>query len=287
MEYFVEKSYRTNKKLRNSFNALAKETFHLDFEKWYQNGYWTDIYNPYSIVINKEVAANVSVNIMKVKIKNVSKQYIQLGTVMTKKNYRNQGYIRILMDQIEKNYKDYVGKFLWANDSVSDFYPKFGFEECRQYRYRKDISITERASVERVSMKDAGDWKHFLIEKHKRRSNCLVELDNDGLLMFYLSQFMQENVFYINRLDAYVIAEKEGNTLVLHDIYSRELLDINEVCHAFGNQIEKVKLAFTPKDCFDFHEYEYREANSTFFVSGVALKTDMEKILCFSELAHA
>ena len=58
----VIKDYRNDTKLRTSFNELAGKTFGLNFEDWYQNGYWTDRYNPHSIVIDGKVAANVSVN---------------------------------------------------------------------------------------------------------------------------------------------------------------------------------------------------------------------------------
>lgn len=37
------KDYRNNEELRASFNVLAKKTFGLDFEDWYQNGYWTHL----------------------------------------------------------------------------------------------------------------------------------------------------------------------------------------------------------------------------------------------------
>ena len=58
----VIKNYRDNAQLRASFNELAKKTFWIDFEDWYQNGYWTDLYNPYSIIMDGRVVANVSVN---------------------------------------------------------------------------------------------------------------------------------------------------------------------------------------------------------------------------------
>ena len=60
--YEIIKNYRDNEQLRHSFNELAMKTFDIDFEDWYQNGYWTDRYNPHSIVIDGKVVANVSVN---------------------------------------------------------------------------------------------------------------------------------------------------------------------------------------------------------------------------------
>ena len=47
-DHEVIKNYRNNDALRRSFNRLAGDTFGLDFEDWYQNGYWGENYNPYS-----------------------------------------------------------------------------------------------------------------------------------------------------------------------------------------------------------------------------------------------
>ena len=58
----IVNGYRDNKKLRDSFNELAEKVFGLNFENWYQNGFWNDNYNPYSIIVDGKVAANISVN---------------------------------------------------------------------------------------------------------------------------------------------------------------------------------------------------------------------------------
>ena len=54
--------YRGDKALRDSFNALAEQTFGLNFEGWYQNGFWGENYDPHSVVIGGKVVSNVSVN---------------------------------------------------------------------------------------------------------------------------------------------------------------------------------------------------------------------------------
>ena len=60
----VIKNYRDNAALRASFNALAEETFGLNFENWYTLGYWGDNYAPYSVLEDGKIVANVSVNRM-------------------------------------------------------------------------------------------------------------------------------------------------------------------------------------------------------------------------------
>ena len=95
--YEIVKNYRANDALRRSFNSLAEKTFGLNFENWYQNGFWGDNYNPYSVVIDGQVVANVSVNRTDLVMDGARRQLLQLGTVMTDERYRNRGYIRAIM----------------------------------------------------------------------------------------------------------------------------------------------------------------------------------------------
>lgn len=84
MEHFtLEKAYKENTLLRQSFNSLAQKTFGLDFENWYENGHWRNRYVPYSFCDNGKVIANVSVNVMEFLYQGKKQQFIQLGTVMT------------------------------------------------------------------------------------------------------------------------------------------------------------------------------------------------------------
>lgn len=61
MKIEIKKDYRDNKELRDSFNVLAEKVFGLSFEVWYQNGYWKDNYNPYSMIVDGKVVANDNV----------------------------------------------------------------------------------------------------------------------------------------------------------------------------------------------------------------------------------
>ena len=62
MDKTIECNYRDNDVLRASFNELAEKVFGLNFEGWYQHGFWKDNYNPYSVVVDGKVVSNVSVN---------------------------------------------------------------------------------------------------------------------------------------------------------------------------------------------------------------------------------
>lgn len=105
-KYEIIKGYQQNDEMRNSFNTLALETFKLNFEDWYQNGFWGDNYIPYSIIFDGQVIANVSVSLTNMIFEGEVKNFIQLGTVMTAKEYRNKGLIRQIMNEIEMDSKN-------------------------------------------------------------------------------------------------------------------------------------------------------------------------------------
>ena len=58
----IRHAYRDNKELRDSFNELADKVFGLNFEGWYQNGFWKDAYDTYSVIEDGKVVSNISVN---------------------------------------------------------------------------------------------------------------------------------------------------------------------------------------------------------------------------------
>ncbi len=287
MDSIIKKGYQKEDVLRKSFNDLAVKTFGLNFENWYRNGYWTPKYIPYSVISDNKVIANISVNIMDFKYHKENRRYIQLGTVMTDEEYRKQGFSKMLMEIILKEYAEYDGVFLYANDSVLDFYPKFGFTPIKEYRYFTDTRCMGERNVKRVPMKSKKDWDYFLCEKNKRTSLGMAALDNDGLMMFYLTQFMQENVFYIEKLDAYVIAEIKEDTLVLFDVFAGGQIAMRNIWEEFGKEIKKVLFSFTPQEVNGLTRFEVPTENNTFFILGNKIKTDMRKIESLPELSHA
>lgn len=215
MNYQIIKNYRTDDVLRESFNRLAKITFGLDFEQWYKNGYWNDKYIPYSVVVDRKVISNVSVNIIDCSITGKNKRYIQLGTVMTDVEYRNRGYISLLMNKIMCDFLKCDGFFLYANDSVKEFYPKFGFKKAEEFRFRMYINAeNNKMTARQIPMESKKDWDLFLQEKNKRKSVGFVKLDTDDLMMFYLTQYMKNNVYFLEDSDCLVIAEKKANYLL-------------------------------------------------------------------------
>lgn len=285
----IIKNYRKEDTYRASFNALAGKVFCLDFENWYQNGFWNDKYSPYSIVEDGKIIANVSVNRCDMKWNGKVYHLLQLGTVMTDPDYRGRGYSRILMEEIQKDYKDQCdGMYLYANDSVLEFYPKFGFRKCLEYQYSKEVSVENDAYIEKVPMDTPKDWANMVsVLNSYQQVGEYVMVNNSDLFMFYLSQFMTENVFYIAKSDTYVVGEVEDHVLTINGVWSKKNVTLDEVIEAFGKEITRVVLSLTPEDPSGYEVKEARFDDTTLFVKGKAFDEINSHKFMFQEITHA
>ena len=282
------KGYKENKSLRDSFNELAESTFGINFEEWYQNGFWNERYIPYSYLDNGEIVANVSVNLMDFNFNGESKKLIQLGTVMTKEGYRHKGLMRSLINEIETDYNGKIdGYFLFANDSVLEFYPKLGYKKVLEYENYKLIYEENEMIAIKLEMNSKEEWDKFINVINNSISNGRFEMiDGSYLIMFYISSFMQDNVYYVNSEDAYVIAEIEEDNLLIHQVFSKNEVNMEEVIKAFG-AVKKVTFGYTPKNIENIQTKILNEEDTTLFVKGSFFDKFENNKLMFPLLSHA
>ena len=266
-EYFYTNEVRKNPSIRHSFNELAKKIYGIDFECWCQNGFWEDNYIPYVLIDEDKVVSNVSVNIIHTNYRNEEKLFIQLGTVMTDECYRKQGLSQWLIEKILDEWKGQCDAlYLFANDTVLDFYPKFGF--VKKQEYQAIGTVVSREAEIRILDMDSDSNRKLLYEKYAL-SNQFSDLtmdSNRGLLMFYCSQFMKENIYYIAKYDLVVVAEYDTNKLICYDIFGRSNVTLQEILSVMAKEDTKVcMLGFTPKDKANFSFDKVNAEGTTLF----------------------
>lgn len=285
----IIRDYRNDAILRRSFNELAGKIFGLDFEDWYQNGFWEDAYNPYSVVENGRVVANVSVNVTDLLFDGSVKHFLQLGTVMTEETHRHRGCIRAIMEQIDADYREKTdGVYLFANDSVLDFYPRFGFQKSREYQYSLCLHGAGPCQFIPAAMDCAAAWAR--LEQAAARSIFRGRLDltgNRGLLFFYVTKFMRKSVYYHAPSSTYVVADWQGTELYLHNVFSDTLTELADVLELFGGEVRQVTLGFTPAHSANYQVSELQEEDCTFFIRGTELGIIEQEKLRIPSLAHA
>ncbi len=284
----ILKQYQENGALRRSFNALAEKTFGLNFESWYQNGFWGEAYTPYSVIMDGEVVANVSLNRTDMVIHGQRKRLYQLGTVMTAEGCRNRGFIRSVMAEIEKDIPDADGVYLFANDTVVDFYPKFGFVPGKEHLCIKPVSQEGACTMAQIPMDNVYAWSCLdkAIAENTFPTSCHM-VDNPGLIFFYAAQFMSQCVYYEETLDVWAIAEIEDGQLMLHSVFSSKMIALEDVIRAFGGEVKQVTLGFTPVDLTGWECREYQEEDCHFFVRGDVFESFADQKLRIPSLSHA
>ncbi|KOO46178.1 GNAT family N-acetyltransferase [Priestia koreensis] len=263
-------SYKHDQALRDSFNALATKTFGLNFEAYYQHGYWSERYNPYSLVNESgEIVANVSVNMLSLLIHNKETQAIQIGTVMTDERYRYKGYSTWLMKKVMEDFAHVDVMYLYANQSVLDFYPKFGFLPKQEtlYTYPVVKREVESSAPKKLSGHSTAD-RYFIYQKAQNRSaisTCFSTVYAAELVMFYCLYVFPDHLYYVEKENAIVIAQHEGAVLHLFDVISEQKVDLETVIHSLVlENTTKVILHFTPSDDLACEKEVYEDSNVLF-----------------------
>lgn len=178
--------YKENHHLRESFNLLAKQTFGIDFETWYQYGFYDHSYVCHSFVENGRVISNVSATKMQLIIDGKDINAIQIGTVMTCPECRMSGLAGRLMHTVIEEYEPHNYMIiLFPNETVMDFYPRFSFRltndtlysiktKCSGEAFDKFRKLDIKESAGRRIIEQAVKTKIPLSERMDVRANHAI-----------------------------------------------------------------------------------------------------------------
>lgn len=294
-DYQLISDYKQNERLKVSFKELAKEVFGLDFKEWYDRGCWNDNYICYSYVDGETVIANASINKLVVVSNEEEYNAIQVGTVMTHPDYRHQGLAAKLMNHIIHKYEQhYDFIYLFANETVLDFYPKFGFESVQESSFSLNTSDLrtqqdKKFTLRKLDVTKQADFelmKEFAAERVPVSSILGVKGD-EHLVLFYFILAFNDAVYYIEEENLIVILKEEDQVLHLFDVISKTTVDLKRVLAGIVSaKMETINLYFTPDlESKDIHTELITERNDLLFVR--PLLKDLNKPLLFPLTSHA
>ncbi|MBU5675464.1 GNAT family N-acetyltransferase [Alkaliphilus sp. MSJ-5] len=289
--YIYRSNYKDDSILRDSFNSLTEKTYDFNFKQWYEDGYWGDKYIPYSLLDGDKVVSNVSVNIIDFLILGEQKRYVQIGTVMTDEDYRGQGLSRALMEVVLKEWEDKCDLiYLFANDSVLDFYPKFGFDVCNEYQYSIDkVKEDKPEKIRKMSMDNDKDREFVYNMACNTIPLSKVSMKNNAsLIMFYCTYFMKDSIYYIEDYDAVVICEFNEEVLYVQDVFATKEVKLDKIINAvMTDKTKKVVLGFTPNNISSYEKSLVNEEDTTLFIKRGKDNPFKAGDLMFPILSHA
>jgi predicted N-acetyltransferase YhbS len=247
--------YRENNTLRKSFMKLAFDIFGLDFASWREQGYWGDRYIPFSFADGDRIIANVSVNNLDLIIEGKSYKALQIGTVMTHPEYRNKGLSARLMNHVLDVYHGkYDFMYLFANDSVLDFYPKFEFQEVEEYLYSTKISVEQgRYNLRKLELAHDQDLIEKMVYERVPVSRTFSTAHSSGITMYHILNVFTDHLYYHSESDAIVIFTKDNGKAQLYDVISTAPINLNDIITCFGDA-DEIEFHFTP----DFSGSQYQ-----------------------------
>ena len=275
--------------LRRSFNRLALATFDISFQSWWESGWWTDRYRPYALIEGRRVVANASVNLMDlVPLDGRNRRLVQIGTVMTDPNRRNRGLARRLMEAIVDEWGSH-GLYLFANDSVLDFYPKFGFQRRTEYQHFRPWTPQQPSGrLRRLDVSAEGDLE--LLRRLHRTGNpwsALASADNFGLLMFHCVGPMRDSLWYAEDLDAAIVAIEEEGELLCFDAFGDPDVNLTDLLSlASGPMTTSLALGFSPRNT-DGWSTRPLETDEALFLGGPADDLFSTEEMMLPLLSHA
>jgi hypothetical protein len=191
---------------------------------------------------------------------------------MTDEKYRHRGLNSFIIEQVMNEWKDRADLiYLFANDSVLDFYSKFDFKVVEEYQCYKSVNTDHSLSpLKRLNVEDKAD-EALLIETVKK-SIPIAKVsmrNNPSLIMFHCTSYKKNSIFYNEDLKAIAIADFEGDTLYLNDVFAEKHFELNDLIQVMSHEkIRKVVLGFTPLNETGFDKRLLKGGDTLFMLKG-------------------
>lgn len=225
-------------------NERMTEAFGFSFADWFALGQWTEQYEVYSIIDGGRILSNVGVYKTELLVRGQSIQALQIGGVATAADCRGRGYLRRIMEHIFQKYPE-TPAFLHANDSVTQFYPRFGFRRVWEGKPTVTVSLDNdilpiklRLSDERISRAMAARGVY---------SNVLDCVGTQTVQVFHQLMDCGDDTYLLPDLDAVVIAKQRGDQLMISDVMASRRISLDALCaHLPFAGVRRIEFGFCP-----------------------------------------
>ncbi|PRR81185.1 GNAT family N-acetyltransferase [Clostridium vincentii] len=252
-DYTIISNYMDNEKYRLSFNKLSMDIFESNPEQWYEKNLYYNKCIFYSYIYDDKVVSNISVNMMDLIVDGHKKTALQLSGIMTHPDHRNKGLSASLINYIIEKYEnEYDIIYLFAEDSVLNFYTKFGINQIIEDSYKLDANLINRTEtmIKKLKTDDENDCNTILriIENRQPVSKKLGVYDDLWPLHIFCMYVYTDDMYYLEDEDTIVIANREDGCLHIYDVISLTSINIDSIIEKIvSSDDEKIEFHFIPE----------------------------------------
>ncbi len=248
------KDYKEFEKYRLSFNQLAQKTFEIDFEKWFQYGFWNERYIPYSWLNNDQVIANASANFLDFVINGQVIKALQIGTVMTDCHYRKQGLASHLINQIINENEEKVDFiYLFCEEQNIEFYKTLGFLPLLDSLYIiNQVHYPEPSNpLKQIDFTKLEDrlFVFEIINNSVAQSNLFSVNQAHHIITWYCTYSLNQTIFYDSELQCVILFRIKDDVLFLYGYFSKNIIPLHVLIKRLsGYNYNSIKIFFTPDE---------------------------------------
>lgn len=264
-KFLIVSNYRNDDILRGKFHDFISEVFpSINFKEWYDKGFWTENYIPYSIIEQDKIVSSLCCALVDAVVDGEKFKALQIGAVGTLPEFRNRGLSRQLMELVLNEYKNKIDLFLlFANDSVMDFYPKFGFRNINESGFVAENNLPAPQFIARkLNLEDEKDYSTILnLVNNRTVLTKNFGAENYGFIsMWHIINLYRDNLYYLEDKNALFIISSEDGTLHVLDVISENPIDLDSALPNLmpADDVKAVKYYFPP----DQYHFSYDKVTS-------------------------
>jgi predicted N-acetyltransferase YhbS len=259
------------------------------FSAWGARGGWVDGYDVFAVVVDDHVVSTVGRQSMRYVINGKERNGYQLGAVATHADHRNRGLARLLMDKVlgDLDAPDQP-VILFANSSVLNFYPRFGFRRFAQSSFFGHIGVHPAGTLApRLDLASPTDraW----LADHCARAGAIGRgfsaRDYYPTLLFHLTR-QPRIAFRLDSFGAVVIVQQDGDRLLIEDLLATRPFGLTGALpHVCAKPVRTLEFGFDPEAWWPNAESQsLDDGGSPLFARGAAL--EVEEPIRFPDLAQ-
>jgi predicted N-acetyltransferase YhbS len=220
------------------------------FRRWYELGGWNEDYVTFALADGADIVANASLQRMKIVLRGEWITGWQLGAVGVLPHWRGRGLQRQIMQRLLSGIDGQDIVFLFANDTVLDFYPLFGFRRVVESVFAAEHSVEPSGEPLRVLSIDNAADRELLAQVAATAAPTSLEFaarDYGRVLLWYWANFYDGCFYYCEAENAIIVAEHDGAVLRICDVQAGRAFDLRSYLPRIAKAAaRRVELGFTP-----------------------------------------
>lgn len=259
--------------LHEGFHDYVARVFPaVSFRRWAECGGWQESYRVVALLDASRIVASASLTRMHVVLHGRTIRGWQLGAVGTDPSYRGRGLQRRVLQQVLACAGEQDLTFLFANDEVLDFYPRFGFHRARESVFTAEHRAQPAGTPLRLLAADSVADRALLARvaaEAEPSAACFGARGYGSVVLWYLCNHHGQHFRYVPEHDAIIVAERTGSTLSVYGVLARTGFDLKQqLPRLIDEPIERLEFFHSPARDWPSAKPTRGYGDSTLFVRG-------------------